>query len=276
MKNLLLLLNLIFVFIFTGCINNIPTPKERKAKILSLVENNNFIEVDIETSTFPLFSLQNINNNCKNKNLKIYIEGDGLAWITRNTISKDPTPINLTTIKLMNQDTDQCKLYLARPCQFTTSSLCNKKYWTSHRFSSEVLNSFTDSLNHIKAKYNNSSFTLIGYSGGGAIATLLASKRDDINMIITIAGNLNIDKWTSMHNISKLEGSLNPSDYTKELENIEQYHLIGKQDDIVPKDVFLSYLSRFDRKDKIHYKLFDTTHNCCWEESYKFFLQELK
>lgn len=274
MKNLLLIS--ILFFLFSGCINNIPTPEERKNNALSLVKNSNFTEVDIETSTFPLFSLQNINNDCKNKNLKIYIEGDGLAWITRNTISKDPTPTNSVTIKLMNQDTNQCKLYIARPCQFITSSLCNKKYWTSHRFSSEVLNSFEESLEHIKNKYNNSSFTLIGYSGGGAIATLLASKRDDINMIITIAGNLNIDKWTSMHNISKLEGSLNPSDYTKELENIEQYHLIGNQDNIVPKDVFFSYLSKFDRKDKIHYKLFDTTHNCCWEESYKLFLQELK
>lgn len=274
MKNLFFLLTI--PFLFSSCIGTIPTPEERKDNALSLIENKIFTQVDIKTSTFSLFSLQNNQIDCKDKNLKVYIEGDGLSWITRNIISENPTPINASAIKLMNQDNDKCKVYLARPCQFITSNQCDKKYWTSHRFSSEVLKSYEEALYYLKNKYENKSFTLIGYSGGGAIAALLASKTNDIKMLITVAGNLDTDKWTSLHKITKLDGSLNPSFYVDKLENIEQYHLIGKDDEIIPKEVFLSYLSKFSKKDKINYRFFNTDHNCCWEEAYKIFLNDIK
>lgn len=274
MRNLFFLLTI--PFLFSSCIGTIPTPEERKDNALSLIENKIFTQVDIKTSTFSLFSLQNNQIDCKDKNLKVYIEGDGLSWITRNIISENPTPINASAIKLMNQDNDKCKVYLARPCQFITSNQCDKKYWTSHRFSSEVLKSYEEALYYLKNKYENKSFTLIGYSGGGAIATLLASKTNDIKMLITVAGNLDTDKWTSLHKITKLDGSLNPSFYVDKLENIEQYHLIGKDDEIIPKEVFLSYLSKFSKKDKINYRFFNTDHNCCWEEAYKIFLNDIK
>ena len=274
MRNLFFLLTI--PFLFSSCIGTIPKPEERKDNALSLIENKIFTQVDIKTSTFSLFSLQNNQIDCKDKNLKVYIEGDGLSWITRNIISENPTPINASAIKLMNQDNDKCKVYLARPCQFITSNQCDKKYWTSHRFSSEVLKSYEEALYYLKNKYENKSFTLIGYSGGGAIAALLASKTNDIKMLITVAGNLDTDKWTSLHKITKLDGSLNPSFYVDKLENIEQYHLIGKDDEIIPKEVFLSYLSKFSKKDKINYRFFNTDHNCCWEEAYKIFLNDIK
>ncbi len=274
MRNLFFLLTI--PFLFSSCMGRISTPEERKDNALSLIENKIFTQVDIKTSTFSLFSLQNNQIDCKDKNLKVYIEGDGLSWITRNIISENPTPINASAIKLMNQDNDKCKVYLARPCQFITSNQCDKKYWTSHRFSSEVLKSYEEALYYLKNKYENKSFTLIGYSGGGAIAALLASKTNDIKMLITVAGNLDTDKWTSLHKITKLDGSLNPSFYVDKLENIEQYHLIGKDDEIIPKEVFLSYLSKFSKKDKINYRFFNTDHNCCWEEAYKIFLNDIK
>ena len=270
-------LNILFIiFILSGCVNNIPTPLERKSSVLQTALGNNFHEVDIETSTFTLFSLQKQNNNCKNKNLRVYVEGDGLSWITRRTISKDPTPVNSTILKLMYEDTTECKVYLARPCQFINSDICDKKYWTSHRFSPEVIKSFDESLNNLKKEYKNKSFTLIGHSGGGAVVALLASNRKDIDMFVTIAGNMDIEKWTSMYNLSKLEGSLNPADFTNKLENTKQYHLIGNNDKIVPKEVFLAYLSKFKNKDKVHFLYFDENHNCCWENPFKKLLFETK
>ncbi len=257
---------------FSSCVSNIPTPQDRKSKATTLLENKGFQEDNIITSTFTLFSLQNNKNDCKNKNLNVYIEGDGLSWINKRTISNDPTPINLLTLKLMNEDNSTCKVYLARPCQFTTSSLCNDKYWTSHRFSQEVIKSYEESLDYLKEKYNNKTFTLIGYSGGGAVATIVTSKNKDVKRLITIAGNLDIDKWTKIHKVSKLENSLNPIDYVAGLENIEQFHLIGERDKIIPKDIFLSYFSKFEKKDKIKYLLVDANHSCCWEKPYKIFL----
>lgn len=267
--------SLFIIFIFTGCISSIPTLEERKESLFSLA-NKDLKQINIQTSSFTLFSLQKTSNNCKNKDLKVYIEGDGLSWITRTTISANPTPITPTALELMNQDTNECKVYLARPCQYITSNECSKKYWTSNRFDSKVIKSFGEALSNLKNNYKNRSFTLIGYSGGGAIAALTASQRKDISTLITVAGNLDILKWTTIHNISRLDESLNPADYTKELENIKQYHLIGKDDDVIPKDVFLSYLSKFEKKDNITYKYYNATHNCCWQEPYKTFLEELK
>jgi hypothetical protein len=268
-KNLLLLC---ILFIFIGCSRNIPNLNERKATALSLIDYSMMKENLIYTSSFNFFTLQNNLEKCKN--IKVYIEGDGLAWITRHKISSDPTPINPMGLNLMNTDTSKCKIYIARPCQYTKSDNCKKKYWTSHRFNEEVIVGFQEVLNKIKIKNKNDNFTLIGYSGGGAIATLLSAKRDDVKKLITIAGNLDTKKWTTLHNISPLNDSYNPADFYKELENVEQLHIIGSQDKIIPKEIFFSYISKFQKPNNIKYKIVDMTHNTGVVKEYAKILKE--
>ncbi len=267
----------IFVFMvvlfFCGCSSKIPTLEDRKNIAQSLINDKSVVQKDIKTDNFTLFSFQKVSNECKNS-IKIYIEGDGLSWISRNVISSNPTPINPTSLKLMLLDDSSCKIYIARPCQYTTSTICEEKYWTNNRFSSKIIDSFNEALNSIKNEQKNNSFDLIGYSGGGAVATLLASQRNDINSITTIAGNLDIEKWTNIHNISSLNGSLNPADFSNTLENIKQHHLIGEDDKIIPKEIFFSYQSKFRNKKNITYSLHKATHNCCWEDIYKKYLLE--
>ena len=87
---------------------------------------------------------------------------------------------------------------------------------------------------------------------------------------------MDIEEWNRIKNISKLNGSLNPADFTKKLQNIKQYHLIGNEDKIIPKDVFLSYFSKFEKKDKVNFLYFDENHNCCWEKHYIKLLNEIE
>lgn len=263
---------LLVTFFIVGCSQNAPTPQERKAVALSLAYQYNLQEQIYNTKKFDIFSLQTNIKECKN--IKVYIEGDGLAWISRNRVSKDPTPINPLGLKLMNLDNSSCKIYLARPCQYIDSKLCEKKYWTSHRFSNEVIKSYTKVLDNIKKEYHNESFSLVGYSGGAAVALLTAVKRDDIKTIITIAGNLDHTFWTKHHQIDSLTGSLNPINSTQKLEKIPQYHLIGQNDHIIPKKVFDSYKRYFKHSSNIHHQLYDATHTKNWEEKYKNFLKE--
>ena len=265
----IILLNISVLF-FTACSNKIPSLNERKDLAYSLINDKNIIQQDINTNQFNLFSFQKISNSCKDS-IKVYIEGDGLSWISRNTISSNPTPINPVALKLMLQDNSSCKIYIARPCQYINSNLCEDKYWTSHRFNLKIINAYEEALNIIKNKYSNKTFDLIGYSGGGAIVTIIASIRDDINSVTTIAGNLDIEKWSKIKNISKLNGSLNPIDFTSKIENIKQYHLIGSKDNIIPKDIFFSYKNRFKNQDKIKYFIYETNHNN-WENIYKEYL----
>lgn len=265
-------ISLILLILFSGCSRNIPTLNERKATALSLVKNKNLKEEIYYTNNFNLFSFQTNLEQCTNVN--VYIEGDGLSWITRSRISSNPTPLNPIALKLMQVDNSKCKIYLARPCQYVDSKICEKKYWTSHRFNIKVIESYLETLNKIKDTNNNKTFTLIGFSGGGAIATILAAKRNDTSKLVTVAGNLDIKKWTETHNISPLNGSLNPNNFTNKLKNIKQFHLIGKNDKIMPINIFLSYKSNFIRKDNINYKVYDATHTKNWKKNYKEFLKE--
>jgi dienelactone hydrolase len=126
-------------------------------------------------------------------------------------------------------------VYVARPCQYTPMELnskCNPSYWTVKRFSDDSVSSINDVINKINSHQHK--FSLIGYSGGGGIAVLIASRNNMVKDIITIAGNLDISAFTNHHKVSPMSGSLNPIDYAKLINNIPQLHLSGGKDKIIP------------------------------------------
>lgn len=269
-----LYLSLLIITLFSGC-THIPTLNERKTTALNISFDKAVAQTNIKTSTFNLFSMQKL-LQCENKDMKVYIEGDGLAWITKSKISDDPTPLHPVGFSLMLSDDSNCKVYIARPCQYIKQNSCESKYWTSHRFNTKIIQSFDEVMSNLKKNHKNRSFTLVGYSGGAAVAALTAAKRNDISKLITVAGNIDTDKWVKLNRISPLSGSLNPADFTKHLENIQQFHLIGNNDKIVPKDIFFSYLNKFDNKTNIKYFTYDATHTKNWVQNYKNFLKDLK
>lgn len=262
----------VVIVLFGGCSHKVPTLQERKHIATSLIDDKNIIQKDIKTDSFNLFSYQKVSQSCKN--IRVYIEGDGLAWVSKNIISKDPTPLDPIALKLMLVDDSNCKIYLARPCQYIESHICQENYWTNERFSKKIIDSYIKTLDEIKKEFSNSAFDLVGYSGGATISLLVASFRDDIATITTIAGNLDIAKWADLHHIVPLNGSLNPVDFSDKLESIPQYHLIGSTDTIISYEIFNSYRNRFKDRSNIHHKLYNTTHNRGWDIIFRDFLQK--
>lgn len=266
-KNFLLVL-LITLFL-SGCSSKIPTHEQR------MQTANNIITTDMlrKTYTTNFFNLLTYSSSlatCQNKQTNVYIEGDGLAWVSSSMISDDPTPINPVSLEMFMQDDVACKLYIARPCQYVNSGQCNKKYWTSHRFSTKVIESYNETLDAVKEEYKLNRFNVIGYSGGGAIAAIIAAKRNDINKLVTVAGNIDTDFWTKKHHITPLHGSLNPADFSDRLKNVKQYHFIGGKDKIIDKSIFESYIKKFKNIENIKFKIVEGfTHNCCWSEGWK-------
>lgn len=175
----------------------------------------------------------------------IYIEGDGLAWVGKHTVSKDPTPDYAVALHLATRDLSPNVIYVARPCQFTqmadSNAHCSDAYWTDSRFSLEVMQSMNTVLDTLKHRYRFSGFNLVGYSGGAAVAVLLAAKRDDVLSIRTVAGNLDHVALNAHHNVAQTPSSLNPKDFAKDVANIPQHHFIGNWDEIVTPEVFQSY-----------------------------------
>lgn len=175
--------------------------------------------------------------------LRVYIEGDGRAWATRRNPSNDPTPSNSLVATLAITD-KRPSVYLARPCQFVMTDGCNPKLWTDKRFGPEVLATYESALNGLKARYNTTQFELVGHSGGGAIALLLAAKRDDVIGVQTIAGNLDTEAWVKVKKLSPLNGSENPAQHVEKLKDIPQRHIIGANDTVMPAVVTQVYMTK--------------------------------
>lgn len=174
----------------------------------------------------------------------VYIEGDGLAWLSRSSPSLNPTPTNPVALALARKDNASNVIYMARPCQYSGLSRakpCPAKYWTSNRFAPEVVRSMSLALDEIKTRYELQHFNLVGFSGGGAIAALLTARRNDVISLRTVVGNLDHARLNRNHNVSQMTGSLNPVDIASTIAHIPQHHFIGATDKIVTPDIYNSF-----------------------------------
>lgn len=175
--------------------------------------------------------------------LRVYLEGDGHAWATATQPSLDPSPRKLLVPRLAIDDPTP-NAYLARPCQFVTSPGCKTALWTDQRFSQDVVTRLSQALDLLKQRYGNLSFELIGYSGGAALALLLAAQRDDVTQVQTLAGNLSPRLWAHTQHLTPLAGSLDPLDYPRRLAGIPQRHFSGTLDEVVPTALAQAYRER--------------------------------
>lgn len=160
--------------------------------------------------------------------LTIYIEGDGHAWSTSSQPSLDPSPRTFAVAKLATSRYPG--IYMARPCQFIMSPACNSSVWTDARFSSAVVQAMNSAVEQLVRRYSATSVELIGYSGGAAIALLIAERRKDVSQIQSIAGNLDTNAWIRYHHLSPLAGSLDPIADISRLANTPQRHFSAADD----------------------------------------------
>ncbi len=225
------------------------------------------VKREIPASPFLLTAYERVNN--ARKPVQVYIEGDGYAWISKKQRSLNPTPKNPVGLHLAAFDNAENVIWLARPCQYTgkldENALCSSDYWGSKRYAPEVLKSFNRALNNIKGTYGVTEFHVIGFSGGGTIAALLAAERDDILSLRTVAGNLDHRAHSAFHNVSVLKNSLNPVDYAPTLSRIPQVHFIGGQDEVVPPKILHSYMQALGDTSCVHYEFIqEASHMKGW------------
>lgn len=204
--------------------------------------------------------------------LTVYLEGDGLAWITPHQPSDDPTPSNPVALALAVRHPTKAVAYLARPCQNVGDEdrkNCTPSYWTNRRFSPEVVQSTSEAIDGLIDRFGAKQLILVGYSGGGAIAALVASQRKDVIRLITIAGNLDTQLWTRHHRVSPLLGSMNPADLTSSLSGIPQLHMVGGRDHVVPPSIVQAFAQRLSEGSNVDIRTYPTfDHTCCWTASW--------
>lgn len=192
----------------------------------------------VRTDSFLLTAFVRIER--PDRPLTIYIEGDGLAWLSRTEPSLDPTPRQAMGLALAAVDPGPNVVYLARPCQFTPMTLnplCGIPYWTSKRFAPEVVASMGQAVAHFAARAPGQAINLVGYSGGAALAVMVAAQRRDIASIRTVAGNLDDEFINRLHEVSAMPQSEDAIDFAARVATIPQIHFSGADDTVTPPTV---------------------------------------
>lgn len=165
----------------------------------------------------------------------VYLEGDGRPYATRYLPATDPTPRRRLARALMALDPSP-SLYLARPC-YEGRALdrgCTSALWTDARYGEAVVASMAAALEALRAAHAFAHVTLVGYSGGGTLAMLLAARVPAVDSVVTIAANLDLTAWTARHGYAPLRRSLDPATRPALPTHIAQWHFVGADDSNVP------------------------------------------
>lgn len=196
--------------------------------------------------------------------LHVYLDGDGTPWLGPGRPALDPSPDDPLVLRLMAADQGPA-LYLGRPCYAGLAATpgCHPWYWTHGRYSEPVIASMAAVLEAVVAEREVARLVLIGYSGGGALAMLLAQRFPQTSAVVTLAGNLDPDRWAEHHGYTPLRGSLNPSRLEPLAAGVHQIHFVGAEDRVVPPELIAEAL-RGQQNARLRV-IPGLSHTCCWE-----------
>jgi len=229
----------------------------------------NLMKRSIVTKGFTLTAYERFSQ--PGADITVYIEGDGLAWLSPTQLSGDPTPGKPLVLQMAALDPSGNVAYLARPGQYATgpSPGCDPRYWSDGRFSPEVVEAMSEAIGRLRTVSGSEWVHLVGYSGGAAIAALVASRRDDIASLRTVAGNLDTEEVNRHHGVSPLDGSLNPVDEAARLADLPQRHFAGAKDTVVPPFIARSFLKKAGDADGRRLVILeDVSHSRGWLENW--------
>jgi pimeloyl-ACP methyl ester carboxylesterase len=188
--------------------------------------------------------------------LHVYLDGDGVPWLGGHPTA-DPTPRDPLVLDLLALDPAPA-VYLGRPCYhgLAGESACAPALWTSARYSETVVRSLAAAARRIAAARGAERIVWLGYSGGGALAMLLAARVPETAGVVTVAANLDVDAWADQQGWERLTGSLNPARQPPLPARVYQRHYAGGRDRTVPPAASahaagLVVVAEYD-------------HRCCW------------
>jgi hypothetical protein len=202
-------------------------------------------------------------NDDRASRIHVYIDGDGRPWYRGRQPARDPTPRRLLALELMARD-PALSMYLGRPCYhgLAADTSCHHQTWTFARYSEEVIGSMSKALEAMLAIHPDARATLIGHSGGGVLALLIAERMPRADTVVTIGANLDIDAWAEALGFLPLGDSINPAHKASWRVSLRQIHLKGARDQVVPPHTTRAFAERVPGGTFDVYAEYD--HVCCW------------
>lgn len=255
-------------FLFLAACAGLPDGRQR---IEQESARAGFVRLDTGQGAQRLLAL--LHDAGKDETLSIYIEGDGAAWPSRWRPPADPTPDGTLVFDMLLADPAPKRAYLARPCQYLDPQVladCPPESWTRDRFSDVAVAAMDAAVTALKRASSASHLRLVGHSGGGVMAMLLAARREDVAQVITVAAPLRLGAWTALHGLSPLQGT-DPDTLGRRWPSA--VHFAGARDDVVPLDIVAGFARRSGGR--LMAKP-DFDHDCCWSRDWPRLLEEAR
>ncbi|MDR1079625.1 MAG: serine hydrolase family protein [Deltaproteobacteria bacterium] len=232
-------LALALALVLTGCASSSPDLWQR---LVTRSGPQGFVPADYPAGGYHLAALL---KNGGGGELVVYLEGDGRA-IVNGRPSADPTPNTPQALDLALQDPASSVLYLARIGQYMPAYAtdANRTLWSDRRLAPEVVDAASDAIDLAKSATGAYFLHLVGYSGGGGLAVLLAERRGDVLTLVTVAGLLDTEWWVQTRGYRPLTGSLNPADRLESILNVPQIHFYGTLDRVIPPEMSRVFASK--------------------------------
>lgn len=258
------------LLVLAGCARNAGMPW---GQLTQRAYGYDFHPVNFNVSPFLLAGLLK-GRPGGSEELVVYLEGDGRG-VVRGRVTMDPTPSQVMGFELARSDPAPSVLYLARVGQFQSSQNgpSYMAYWSDKRLAEESVEAASRAIDEAKQKVGAAKVHLVGYSGGGGLAVLLAERRQDVLSVTTVAGLLDTYWWVRQKRYRPLVGSLNPADNATALANLNQIHFYGQDDSIIPPEMSAHFqtLARFTNFQRIGQ---DTNHWKAWPELWPALLRQ--
>ncbi len=203
----------------------------------------------------------------------IYIEGDNISTLISET------PQMPVALKLATKDSSANVVSIARPCQYSgmlePEKSCGAPWTTDKKYSGEVLDSYNMAIDEIIARYDIEGIHLVGHSGGAAIAALLATQRDDVLSLRTVAGTMDTDLARQLRGKEPYAESLNPKDIAFKLRKLPQKHFTSARDYITPPALLESFLSAMGNTSCAEHMVVNgVTYDMWWENKWATLLKD--
>lgn len=262
-KTYLLVACLALTPLLTGCVSPV-------AKLDRQARDMGFDTLELNGNEFVLSGFQHLPAPAGQR-LHVYLEGDGRPWERGLIPAAEPTTRDSVVLPLMAGD-PAASLYLGRPCYngHAIDPVCDSTLWTRARYADRVVASMAAALQRFAEQNGYPELVLIGHSGGGTLALLLAERLPGTIAVVTLAGNYDIDRWTDYHGYQPLQDSINPA--RRQPGRVPEWHLLGERDTNIPPALFESALRARPHAQVIRV---DADHNRGWQAIWPKMLQRL-
>jgi pimeloyl-ACP methyl ester carboxylesterase len=116
-------------------------------------------------------------------------------------------------------------------------------------------------LERLAQRHGSRPLVLVGYSGGGSLALLVAERVPAVKAVVTVAANLDLEAWVAYHGYLPLAGSLAPLEARGVAAGCE-IHIAAERDTVVPLEHSRDAAAR--RPASQLWVEPNADHACCW------------